>query len=1249
MGLIIINKLGNMKRIILIIMVTLLSLSSSVWGHIVIPYEDQPLSKINILKTQLDLQGTATISAQPLQLYQKGRVEAELEAEWVTVSVKNSKPSNDDWFQYANHSSKNYVKSGEAKLKFLLINMRSDFSFALFSGGFSAPKLVSISDVLSVFANPKAPLYPRLAIGKSWDIMTVTWTSGYNIDEAVPFVEWGLKGETQLRSPAGTLTYDRNSMCGAPARTVGWHHPGFIHTSFLKDLWPNSQYSYRMGHRLVNGSYVWSKSYSFKSSPYPGQDSLQRVIIMGDMGKAERDGSNEYANSQPGSLNTTDQLIKDLKNYDILFHIGDMAYADGYLSEWDQFIAQVSPIASAVPYMVASGNHERDWPNSGSFWDTTDSGGECGVPAETLYYVPADNRAKFWYSADYGIEHDWRAGSEQYAWIEKCLASADRRKQPWLIFIAHRVLGYSSNYWYGQEGSFSEPEGREDLQKLWQKYKVDIAFFGHVHNYERICPIYQNQCVNDEKSHFSGVVNGTIHVVTGGGGKSLAKFSSLSPVWSVYRDYDWGFVKLTAFNHSSLLFEYKKSRDGERIMLILMVTLSLLSSVWGHIVIPYDEQPLSKINILKTQLDFQGTASISAKPLQLYQKGRMEVELEAEWITVTVKNSKPSNDDWVGVFSPGKFDSSSCPPKGPEDQELESPYICSAPIKFQYANYSSKDYVKTGKASLKFLLINMRSDFSFALFSGGYSAPKLVSVSNLLSVFANPKAPLYPRLALGKSWDEMTVTWTSGYNIDEAVPFVEWGLKGETQLRSPAGTLTYDRNSMCGAPARTVGWHHPGFIHTSFLKDLWPNSQYSYRMGHRLVNGSYVWSKSYSFKSSPYPGQDSLQRVIIMGDMGKAERDGSNEYANTQPGSLNTTDQLIRDLKNYDILFHIGDMAYADGYLSEWDQFIAQVSPISSAVPYMIASGNHERDWPNSGSFWDTTDSGGECDYGMFKFCVADSEHDWRAGSEQYAWIEKCLASADRRKQPWLIFIAHRVLGYSSNYWYGQEGSFSEPEGRDDLQKLWQKYKVDIAFFGHVHNYERICPIYQNQCVNDEKSHFSGVVNGTIHVVTGGGGKSLAKFSSLSPVWSVYRDYDWGFVKLTAFNHSSLLFEYKKSRDGEVYDSFTVYREYKDVLACVHDNILNRKFLTFIGYGDNYIKECTSLFKSKNYDHSLCLDFIQRFHKEEKHYSYTKQQALLDWFKKNIKTSISSLREKHIKRLQMFGLNLPFPITRKKL
>ncbi|GAB2269692.1 Probable inactive purple acid phosphatase 27 [Dionaea muscipula] len=601
-----------------------------------------------------------------------------------------------------------------------------------------------------------------------------------------------------------------------------------------------------------------------------------------------------------------------------------------------------------------------------------------------------------------------------------------------------------------------------------------------------------------------------------------------------------------------------------QVLIIVPSLLICLVLADAHVI---GEQPLAKIDVLSTILALRDDASINADPVVLGLKGE-----DIERVTVQLQSPNPSADDWVGVFSPAKFNSSNC--YSAEDTKDLQPYICSAPIKYNYANYSSSDYTKTGKASLIFQLINQRADFAFALFAGGLSSPKLIAVSNSIS-FANPKAPLYPRLATGKSWDEMTVTWTSGYNIDEAVPFVEWARLGSRMTRSPAGTLTFNRKSMCGAPARTVGWRDPGFIHTSFLKDLWANSVYIYRLGHLLSSGSYVWSKYYKFKSSPYPGQDSLQRVIIFGDMGKAERDGSNEYNNYQPGSLNTTDQLIKDLKNIDIVFHIGDIVYANGYISQWDQFTSQVEPIASTVPYMIGSGNHERDWPNSGSFYDGTDSGGECgvpaetmfytpaenrakfwystDYGMFHFCIADTEHDWREGTEQYSFIEKCLASVDRQKQPWLIFAAHRVLGYSSDYYYGLEGSFEEPMGRESLQKLWQKYKVDMAFYGHVHNYERTCPIYQNQCVNSEKSHYSGVVNGTIHVVAGGGGSHLSTFSQVNTSWSLYKDYDYGFVKLTAYNHSSLLFEYKKSRDGKVYDSFTISRDYRDVLACVHD------------------------------------------------------------------------------------------------
>ncbi|KAG0498872.1 hypothetical protein HPP92_003563 [Vanilla planifolia] len=566
-------------------------------------------------------------------------------------------------------------------------------------------------------------------------------------------------------------------------------------------------------------------------------------------------------------------------------------------------------------------------------------------------------------------------------------------------------------------------------------------------------------------------------------------------------------------------------------------------------------QPLARIAIHKASLALDDSARIKASPHLL---GRQEEDFQ--WVTVELENPKPTADDWIGVFSPAKFNASTCRAEVGNTRD-QDPLICKSPIKYQFANDSNTEYVKTRKATLRFRLINQRSDFSFALFTGGLDNPKLVAISNRVA-FANPKAPLYPRLAQGKAWNECL--------------FVEWGPKGGLQTRAPAGTLSFSRTDMCGSPARTFGWRDPGYIHTVFLKELWPNTRYTYKLSHRLIDGTHVWSKLYSFRASPYPGQDSLQRVVIFGDMGKAERDGSNEYSNYQPGSLNTTDQLIKDLDNIDIVFHIGDITYANGYISQWDQFTSQVEPITSAVPYMIASGNHERDWPGSGSFYDTMDSGGECgvlaetmfyvpaenrakfwystDFGMFRFCIADTEHDWREGSEQYKFIEHCLASADRQKQPWLIFAAHRVLGYSSSFFYGQEGTFAEPMGRSNLEPLWQKYRVDIAFFGHVHNYERTCPVYQSQCVSNERSNYGGTMNGTIHVVAGGGGSHLSDFSNVQTSWSIYKDLDFGFVKMTAFNHSSLLFEYKKSRDGKVYDSFTITREYRDVLACVHDS-----------------------------------------------------------------------------------------------
>ena len=40
-------------------------------------------------------------------------------------------------------------------------------------------------------------------------------------------------------------------------------------------------------------------------------------------------------------------------------HNGDISYARGYFSQWDNFFDQLYPLASRLPYMTCPGNHER--------------------------------------------------------------------------------------------------------------------------------------------------------------------------------------------------------------------------------------------------------------------------------------------------------------------------------------------------------------------------------------------------------------------------------------------------------------------------------------------------------------------------------------------------------------------------------------------------------------------------------------------------------------------------------------------------------------------------------------------------------------------------------------------------------------------------------------------------------------------------------------------------------------------------
>jgi hypothetical protein len=152
-------------------------------------------------------------------------------------------------------------------------------------------------------------------------------------------------------------------------------------------------------------------------------------------------------------------------------------------------------------------------------------------------------------------------------------------------------------------------------------------------------------------------------------------------------------------------------------------------------------------------------------------------------VTVTVSGVlKPSDSDWIAVFSPSTADTNDCPLNKALYYETgdtsSQPLTCLYPVKYQFVSadpqYLScgnsqcqnevldQCLVKTCNGSVTFRIINIRTDVVFVLFTGGLDVPCVLETSNALS-FANPSSPLYGHLSsLDSTGTSMRLTWVSG-------------------------------------------------------------------------------------------------------------------------------------------------------------------------------------------------------------------------------------------------------------------------------------------------------------------------------------------------------------------------------------------------------------------------------------------------------------------------------------------------------
>ena len=426
------------------------------------------------------------------------------------------------------------------------------------------------------------PAAVRLALGDTRDAVTVTWATAEPTRESV--VRWGPFG-TGAAMGGGPLTdvargAQRNFTDGGAEK-----RSHMIHTVRLARLVAGRRYSYVAG----DPSGGWSDVFFFvapRSDAQISKDAL-RIIAYCDMGDTN-------------SLTLADvQEEVRQKNYDVLIHCGDFAYDldtdNGRVG--DAWMRSIEPVSAYLPYMVSPGNHEESY-NFSHFKARFDMPGEQARATDNHYYsfdmgpahIVAYNTEAFFWPQHFDVEYMRR----MYKWLEEDLARANANRQavPWIIVHGHRpmycvVSDHVTGHCDGEQeasrrGIPSECDVDDahlcsavasgansvtfPVEDLFFKYGVDLAFYGHVHDYERYWPVYNETVMNGTHTELGLYYEpkATVHVTTGSGGNPEMiygpKFWKPPPRGLCTRDSPWCAFQSGYFPRDGQMADFTYSR-----------------------------------------------------------------------------------------------------------------------------------------------------------------------------------------------------------------------------------------------------------------------------------------------------------------------------------------------------------------------------------------------------------------------------------------------------------------------------------------------------------------------------------------------------------------------------------------------------------------------------------------------------------------------------------------------------------------
>jgi len=228
----------------------------------------------------------------------------------------------------------------------------------------------------------------------------------------------------------------------------------YYHSVTFKALRPDTVYAYRVG----DGA-NWSEWHQFRTAS-TGPAPLEFIYV----GDAQNDIFSMWSRVIREGFMTAPRTR-------FIVHAGDLVNkgsADALWGEWHRAAGWINGSVSAFP---SPGNHEYSGsPTLTAHWQkqfTLPRNGVRGLE-ESNYYLDIQGVRMISLNSNEKLQ-------EQAAWLDKVLAENSSR---WVLVTFHHPI-------FSTKGNRDNPELRELLQPIFDKYGVDMVLTGHDHAYGR--------------------------------------------------------------------------------------------------------------------------------------------------------------------------------------------------------------------------------------------------------------------------------------------------------------------------------------------------------------------------------------------------------------------------------------------------------------------------------------------------------------------------------------------------------------------------------------------------------------------------------------------------------------------------------------------------------------------------------------------------------------------------------------------